>query len=119
MARYTITAKEIAGLMGVSKTWVFRRANSEKWPFTEVSVRGGQQRLFYVRMLPDDIRRLIQGEEEMKKTLEERLEPAAGRIADMTERFFGSTAFDRMCIATGIFALGWLVAWVHFIGQRG
>ena len=119
MARYTITAKEIAGLMGVSKTWVFMRANSEKWPFTEVPVRGGQQRLFYVRMLPDDIRRLIQGEEEMKKTLEDRLEPAAGRCADLAERFFGSKAFDRVCIATGLIGLGWFVAWVHFIGQRG
>lgn len=45
------------------------------------------------------------------------------RIADLvnekTEKIFGSKAFDRACIATGLVGLGWLVAWVHFIGQRG
>lgn len=53
------------------------------------------------------------------KPLEERLEPAAGWFADMTERFFGSRAFDRVCIASGLIGLGWFVAWVHFIGQQG
>lgn len=53
------------------------------------------------------------------KPLEERLEPAAGRIADMTEGIFGSEAFDRVCIGAGLIGVGWLLAWVHFIGQQG
>lgn len=55
----------------------------------------------------------------MKKTIEERFEPVADLVEEKTENIFGSKAFDRVCIASGLIGLGWFVAWLHFIGQRG
>ncbi len=55
----TVTAKEIAEVLRVSRQACQDRASKESWPFEEVSCRGGKRRLYPVRSLPEDVRQAI------------------------------------------------------------
>lgn len=46
------TLVEIAKVLGITKRSVERRAEKESWPFEEVPVRGGRQRLYPLATLP-------------------------------------------------------------------
>ncbi len=52
--RYTLA--EIADAMNAHRTSVARRAEKESWPFEQVAVRGGKQRLYPLATLPKPIR---------------------------------------------------------------
>ena len=49
------TAKVLAHALGVRVRWVRRRATNEGWPFEEIAIRGGRQRLYPVATLPHEI----------------------------------------------------------------
>ena len=55
--RYSLA--EIAGFIGVSKQAAAKRAAKQSWPFDEVSVKGGKQRLYPNATLPSDIREAL------------------------------------------------------------
>ena len=50
-----LTDNEIAQLLGKSRRWINNRANKEKWPYRSYAVRGGQERRYQIRKLPEDI----------------------------------------------------------------
>lgn len=103
MERETISAKGIAALTGRTEAAIRRRAAIERW-----SAEGSEFRL---AGLPADIRiRIVVGDA---------LERMGDKVNEKTERILGSKAFDRACISIGLIALGWLIAWMQFIGQRG
>lgn len=54
------TLTEMAAALGQHKTSLVRRADKEAWPFKEVSVRGGRQRLYPLATLPKEIRTALQ-----------------------------------------------------------
>ncbi|WP_236890896.1 Mu transposase C-terminal domain-containing protein [Desulfoluna limicola] len=54
------TAPEIAEIMGVARTTISRRAESEGWTYDERTVRGGVQRQYHIAALPTSIRMAIQ-----------------------------------------------------------
>ncbi|MBI5782349.1 MAG: hypothetical protein HZA69_01245, partial [Gammaproteobacteria bacterium] len=49
------TVKIIARALGVRVRWARRRATNEGWPFEEIAIRGGRQRLYPVATLPHEI----------------------------------------------------------------
>ncbi len=103
MERGTISAKGIAAITGRTEDAIRRRAAFEGWP--------ADGREFRLAGLPADIR--------IRITVGTTLERMADQVNEKTERIFGSKGFDRACIGAGLIALGWLLAWMQFIGQRG
>lgn len=55
----TVTAKEIAEATGMTDRSVRQRANQECWVFSQISVRGGQQRRYAVLPLPVNVRTAV------------------------------------------------------------
>lgn len=55
--RYTLA--EIVEATGKSRSGLFARAAKESWPFAEIHVKGGKQRLYPLPTLPKDIRDAI------------------------------------------------------------
>jgi len=51
--RYNL--REIADAMQVNKTVIEKRAAREAWPYTEITVRGGKQRFYSSKSLPDAV----------------------------------------------------------------
>lgn len=49
------TVGVIASALGIRVRWARRRAANEGWPFEEIAVRGGRQRLYPVATLPHEI----------------------------------------------------------------
>lgn len=54
-----VAAAVIAEALGVSRQAIEKRAKLEKWPFDEVSVRGGRQKLYAVDDLSSEVRRRV------------------------------------------------------------
>ena len=56
MINVYLSTNEIAKLLGCTKGNIIQRAQKEKWlPYKTVSVRGGQERQYHLRALPQDI----------------------------------------------------------------
>jgi hypothetical protein len=51
----TTSIRAIAAALRTTKRWAERRAAKESWPFVELAVRGGKQRLYDVGKLPTDV----------------------------------------------------------------
>ncbi len=56
--KYAYSLKEIADALGVSRQWVFRRAQNDGWPSRPRSGRGGGREYFFYA-LPDDCKAAI------------------------------------------------------------
>ena len=54
-ARHEGDSEGSAHALGVRVRWVRRRATNEGWPFEEIAIRGGRQRLYPVATLPHEI----------------------------------------------------------------
>jgi len=50
---------ELVEILAIDKGTLSRRAAKESWPFQEVAVRGGQQKLFPLRTLPIEVQRRV------------------------------------------------------------
>jgi hypothetical protein len=50
-----LTIGKIALLLRVSKSTIIRRAHREHWAYRSYPVRGGQERRFHIKDLPEDI----------------------------------------------------------------
>ncbi len=57
----TVTAKDIAQALHVTERAAQKRAETESWPFDEVTCRGGRRRLYRLDSLPSDVRVALAG----------------------------------------------------------
>lgn len=55
----SVTMKSIAAALRVTKQAVQARAAKESWPYAEVAVKGGRQRLYAPLELPEDVREAL------------------------------------------------------------
>jgi hypothetical protein len=55
----SISAIELSEIMGISKRAVIKRSGAENWPFSEIPVRGGLQKVFPISTLPPEIRKRV------------------------------------------------------------
>ncbi|NDY57435.1 transposase [Desulfovibrio sulfodismutans] len=56
-----VTAKNIAQALHVTERAAQKRAETESWPFDEVTCRGGRRRLYRLDSLPSDVRVALAG----------------------------------------------------------
>ena len=52
MAAETVTVVDISAALRLHRTSVFRRSEKESWPYDEVGIRGGRQRLYALPIPP-------------------------------------------------------------------
>jgi transposase InsO family protein len=50
-----LTFNEIAGLLSLTKVRIIQRAKNEGWPYRSYAVRGGKERQYHIKDLPEDI----------------------------------------------------------------
>ncbi len=55
----SFSGKELAEILGIPQSSLFLRAEKEVWPFQEVAVRGGRQKLFLLQASPIDVQRAV------------------------------------------------------------
>lgn len=49
------TIRQIAEALGIKRRAAAARADTQRWPFEEKQVRGGRQRLYPIRTLPEEV----------------------------------------------------------------
>lgn len=77
----SLTAKEIAAVMGITVRRIQVRAGKENWPFTEEKARGGSLRKYNIPDLPPDVQEAIIYKEGVKPELLPALAPSAAATA--------------------------------------
>ena len=65
----TVTLAEIAKALGNSKQAVAKRAEKESWPFEEVAVRGGKQRLYPLSTLPALVAQAVERQRDAQRAV--------------------------------------------------
>lgn len=70
MAAEAVTIVEIAAALRRHRASPGKRAEKENWPFTEVTVRGGRQRLYPLATLPADVTKALANHRKLDKELQ-------------------------------------------------
>jgi len=88
----TATIAQIAAALQVTRQAVTKRANSDEWPYTEQTSRGGKRRVYSINDLPADVRIKLAAQLTSEAAAAGR---HAGRKVALQEKISDEAAFNR------------------------